>query len=638
LLELTRDLLVRAKHDESHPIPVIFHLSSWSSSDHSLAEWLVKELYTMYDIARDVGKAWVNSNNILLLLDGLDEMDPAYRAGCVEAINNHQSQHHQASTVVCCRSVEYQDLTQQVHRLPYKTLVAQPLTEQQVDAYLASAGERLASVQKVLRADPALRKIVTTPLMLSVLILAYHEESNKEQTAGDSSEARPEEDASEVLRRVFKHYVKRMFERRGANSKHNPDITKHRLSWLARQMLKHKQSIFYIERMQPNWLPENHAPQRHSRLAAGLIFAFLGALLIGPFSGYLIFQSSELQSSFALALVLILLFGCISGLLFGLLNGLLYTRETGGQEHDGKWSLRRLGTHIFRGVFNGLLVGLLVGFPAGLFLSHLRGGGDELSSGIVQSIFFWLFGSAVFALIDGLLGIQVTEIQHAETFDWLKEKMTSNLLKYLFFGLLASLLFALLVGLISLLYLWRVYSPTNLLGALPAALANSRSALLATPLLILISGLLGGLTGGLTGKKMDDDNLTTPNVGIRRSALHGLLVGVATGLIGFLFGGAYGFLFAVTHIPLPILPTSLIFGLILGLLTGLISGMRSGGNAFFEHLALRWVLSKNNSLPWNYMHFLNYAVERILLIKVGGGYIFIHRLLLDYFADLETPP
>jgi len=30
------------------------------------------------------------------------------------------------------------------------------------------------------------------------------------------------------------------------------------------------------------------------------------------------------------------------------------------------------------------------------------------------------------------------------------------------------------------------------------------------------------------------------------------------------------------------------------------------------------------------------ATERILLRKVGGGYIFIHRLLLDYFASLDN--
>jgi hypothetical protein len=36
----------------------------------------------------------------------------------------------------------------------------------------------------------------------------------------------------------------------------------------------------------------------------------------------------------------------------------------------------------------------------------------------------------------------------------------------------------------------------------------------------------------------------------------------------------------------------------------------------------------------NYVKFLDYAEERIFLRKIGGGYIFIHRLLQDYFAAL----
>ena len=32
---------------------------------------------------------------------------------------------------------------------------------------------------------------------------------------------------------------------------------------------------------------------------------------------------------------------------------------------------------------------------------------------------------------------------------------------------------------------------------------------------------------------------------------------------------------------------------------------------------------------------LDYAADRIFLQKVGGGYIFIHRLLLEHFAALE---
>jgi len=39
-------------------------------------------------------------------------------------------------------------------------------------------------------------------------------------------------------------------------------------------------------------------------------------------------------------------------------------------------------------------------------------------------------------------------------------------------------------------------------------------------------------------------------------------------------------------------------------------------------------------IPWNLGRFLDYAAERIFLQKVGGGYIFVHRLLQDYFASL----
>jgi len=44
----------------------------------------------------------------------------------------------------------------------------------------------------------------------------------------------------------------------------------------------------------------------------------------------------------------------------------------------------------------------------------------------------------------------------------------------------------------------------------------------------------------------------------------------------------------------------------------------------------------NGLTPLNYANFLDYATQSILLQKLGGGYIFIHRLLLEYFASL-TP-
>jgi len=53
---------------------------------------------------------------------------------------------------------------------------------------------------------------------------------------------------------------------------------------------------------------------------------------------------------------------------------------------------------------------------------------------------------------------------------------------------------------------------------------------------------------------------------------------------------------------------------------------------------LRLTLRCNGSVRWRYADFLDYAAERILLRKVGGGYMFIHWLLRDHFAAHYTEP
>ena len=67
------------------------------------------------------------------------------------------------------------------------------------------------------------------------------------------------------------------------------------------------------------------------------------------------------------------------------------------------------------------------------------------------------------------------------------------------------------------------------------------------------------------------------------------------------------------------------------LLGGLGVGLIKGG---LRHLMLSHLLVRNGFAPWENATFLDYATERIFLRKVGGGYIFVHRLLQDYFADL----
>lgn len=69
---------------------------------------------------------------------------------------------------------------------------------------------------------------------------------------------------------------------------------------------------------------------------------------------------------------------------------------------------------------------------------------------------------------------------------------------------------------------------------------------------------------------------------------------------------------------------------------------RRGSNSLltlvFVHLLRKPQLRHLGLMPRHYVRFLDDAARRILLYKDGGGYRFMHRLFLDYFADLEAEP
>ena len=81
---------------------------------------------------------------------------------------------------------------------------------------------------------------------------------------------------------------------------------------------------------------------------------------------------------------------------------------------------------------------------------------------------------------------------------------------------------------------------------------------------------------------------------------------------------------------------ALFWGLMDGAISGLVVGLSCGGAAYVEHFVLRFLLWCARCVPFNYPHFLDYATECMLLRKVGGGYIFMHRFLLEYFVKIET--
>jgi hypothetical protein len=74
-------------------------------------------------------------------------------------------------------------------------------------------------------------------------------------------------------------------------------------------------------------------------------------------------------------------------------------------------------------------------------------------------------------------------------------------------------------------------------------------------------------------------------------------------------------------------------GLMVAITGSLLVWFLTGGLAGARHLLLRIQLTCANLLPWQAIRFLEKARSCNLLYRDGGGYRFIHRLLLDYFAD-----
>jgi DNA polymerase III delta prime subunit len=325
LLELARDLLNRAQGDENFPVPMIFNLSSWAVKRQPLADWLVEEMNIKYQVPRHLGQSWVNTNQVLLLLDGLDEVNSAYRAACVDAINTYRSEHGLVPIVVCSRSADYLELKKRL--LLQSAVIVQPLTERQIDEYLSSAGEQLDAVRVALRDDHVLQELMTTPLMHNVLTLGYHSLSDKSFITTGSLETR--------RRHIFENYVRSMLQRRVPETRYTMQKTISWLTWLAKQMAQHSQTEFYIEWMQVNWLPDSRS-RFVCRMGSTLLGGLLGGLLFGLVSGL------------AVGLFVGLAVGPLFGLVFGLFVGLLVELLVGGgafiMHFVLRWFLWRAGS------------------------------------------------------------------------------------------------------------------------------------------------------------------------------------------------------------------------------------------------------------------------------------------------------
>jgi len=295
LLELARDLIERAKNESSLPIPIIFNLSSWALQRPPIADWLIEELRKRYDVPEKIARFWIENEAILPLLDGLDEVAKEHRNACVEAINAYRENNGLLPIAICSRIADYETLTTKLH--VQHAVTVQPLTPEQVDRYLAEAGDSLEPVRKLVKDDATLMELLDNPLMLSIMHLAFHK--NQEASAvlehGSTEERRS---------KLFDTYVERMFNRRKSSASRQPQQTQYWLTRLAKSMIQQEQTEFYIEQLQPELLPSKRRTMFivlciiAVTLIYGLIYGLISELIFGLILGLMsVLSVMQIKSS-----------------------------------------------------------------------------------------------------------------------------------------------------------------------------------------------------------------------------------------------------------------------------------------------------------------------------------------------------
>ncbi len=662
LLEIARESINDAKRDIKLPIPVVLNLSSWAAEKEPkpLANWLAQELNRIYQFSQKQCNAWVTKQQLLLLLDGLDEVRESKRGDCIIAINQFLRDYEETEIVVCSRIRDYRQISE---RLQFQTAVFyRQLTEEQINRYFDDAGEALSGVkelkeeekegvadfgydlyflaiakllnnkylrllsfyfhtliqqrQKEKEKDKAIQTLVKSPLTLNFISVAYKNKSREELLEIGSLEER--------LNHLFDTYIKRRFEEgkvkyseRGV-ADFGYDLYLLAIAKLLNSKYSRLLSFYFHTLIQQrlerpeywlSWLAQKITQRDRKEL---LIEYIQPDWLPG--------QQWVYDIGFRVIL------GLIVGLIGVLHFGILVTNDLGVQ-------ISLIIPSVIAGVVSCLSWPVLSSFIPRITPSFRLGF-------IPQQIFRFLPGivsGLIYAIIIYLMvdPIVAESIEHEATRSILSPVMIDGIALGIFLTLIGREIGIIdtiepsgkkarryaTIGLIS----GSIYVLTRLLFTERYNLSDIDD-LFDIFIELLIFTTLPGLIGSID-KGENLAQTINPNQGVWKSARYaGLFFGIffPVGMLCSL-NYAKGIFHEIVSI-----------GLAVGLLAGMVGGKGPvfAGVVLIQHFTLRLMLWWQGYIPWNYARFLDYATERIFLRKVGGGYIFIHRRLQEHFTKM----
>jgi DNA polymerase III delta prime subunit len=636
VLELARDLIARARESATAPAPVVLALSTWRGQHKNLMDWLVAELGLRYQVPKRVARTWLEEGQLVLILDGLDEVVPDRRSACVDAINAFEQEHHPRGLAVTCRVAEYNALATKL-RLR-SAICLQPLTPAQIDRYFQAAGASLDPLRQALQDDAGLRDLARSPLMLSVMTMAWRD-APAETTAPFATAQSPQE----LRRRLFEAYVQAALQRRGkASSGYVPERVVGWLSWLARKMKEHGYTLFAVEHMQPGWLDGMWRQLGY----------FMASRLIGTVGLVLPFLVMARMPDAPAGKVLLTGLALGSGCYLGAIDFSFAWHGWGGARR----AMLRLWLVLLGFMF------LLLGWFG------LSPGNDvDAMGGLYLFMVLLTFSAPV--------DVRSLDIKPAGSIQWSSRLATMRALGGL--GVIN-----LIINLAFVVALWTTWRDKGwpeawlTMGGWPYLIALAGGAASAAAMWawlrpavtlenvflavtsVLICGEVGGAINTLSGAEQGFWRWEGVALVPWPAMLIGVLGGFGTTVIdparpqragvwfwlrvpvmAFFTVGLIAWVPGLVLLALSLdtvrpnrLPEFLRVMSLFSAGAGLVAFLRFGGFNGAQHFLLRWLFVRGGHLPPRPDAFLNHAAQLALLQKVGLGYRFVHALLLEHLA------
>lgn len=652
ILTLLKILIENYNDESNQPLPVFLNLSSWTNKQNNFSGWVIQEIVNRCKISKNIAEKLISKQKLMLLLDGLDEVNPVSRKGCIQKLNGFIDDNGRTEIILCSRLKEYENilscnlldnLSDPINDKNYceenlkirlrKAFYLETLEINQIERYLTTkiSDLPLKILLRLLRKHQLLRN----PLIVFIIMKAN---INIELLPKDAS-------SNDIFKYLFTKYIEHMltvkedyFRQAYPKYYKNHGKTKKWLQYLANQ-LKREGIIFQIEQIQPSWLYS-----KIDKIIYRIVVGLTVGLILGLTSGlYFIYVTLMTLKSIDMTndpvVLKLITIGLISGLITGLIEGIAscFNKNKNTVANDigiaiGKQA-QRLRIHR---IYFKLIALLKKNAPNKDDVRQQKVYIEELISTTSRRFIRGGVPGIIFALFIWVL-LKLCNLLNSENFTtYYSAIYLSCIFSGMSFSLMRDEIKVAKIGSMDLKKIFICSLNFTFLGIpyviarlwlLPEYYKHKDSWFPIYELMIFM--IIGAIYGAVIIKKDKPNKSQIENH--QRNILDNEIINLKNyailSFVSLIFAGILVGWF-IDSIRTPVV---VCLGLAVGLLGGLAAN-EGAGIVCIQHFTLRTILYLKGYIPTNYAQFLNYANERGLLNKVGNSYFFIGKLL-DYFTE-----